>query len=128
MDKVIVKNHPSVEVGRAVYAATNLQVEDLVIESNIVKVLNARDKFSMEFNDEHILISEPGVIVNHSSSPNCRVEQNHLGAFNFIAISDIAEGEEITFDYESNEATVTAFEDCCCGSNKCRGTMNTTKC
>ncbi len=128
IDKVAVEKHLSKDIGRAVYASVNVREHEVVIESRIVRPLPKRDKYSMEFNGEHILIDEPGVLVNHSCSPNCRLEKNKSGGFDFIATQDISAGEEITYDYESNESAITAFEECCCGSSQCRGIMNSGNC
>jgi hypothetical protein len=128
MNKVVVENHASDVVGRAVYAACDISVGETLIQSSHIKELGRRDRYSMERDGKHILISEPGVIVNHSCSPNCKVVPNSAGAFDFIALKEISKGTEITFDYLSNEAEVTAFTDCCCGSARCRRTMSNTKC
>ena len=38
----------------------------------------------------------------------------------FVAIRDIDEGEEITFDYHSTEDEIAEEFDCVCGSENCR--------
>lgn len=61
------------------------------------------------------------MFINHSCDPNCETseEDNHIW---ITAIRDIAEGEEITYDYclydgGDDEAL------CNCGAIECRGTM-----
>ena len=46
----------------------------------------------------HVEVESPGKFINHSCSPNCKVENSEL-----IAIKSIARGEEITFNYQESE-------------------------
>ncbi len=58
-------------------------------------------------------------LINHSCDPNCEV-QILRGKIWVIAIRDIAEGEEITFNYGFD---LESYEDhpCLCGSKNCVG-------
>jgi len=47
---------------------------------------------------KHVDVTSPGKFINHSCSPNCKVENSEL-----IAIKSIAQGEEITFNYQESE-------------------------
>jgi SET domain len=59
--------------------------------------------------------------VNHSCEPNCGLVVNGE-QMDVIAIRDIAEGEEITFDYSTDTNLDDGWlMDCCCGSSICRG-------
>jgi len=124
MNKTVVKTHTHPEIGKAVFAATEIGYGETVIQSRQIRTLPERTKYSLELNGSHILIDEPGVLVNHCCSPNCvLIENNHCG-FDFIAIKDISKNEEITFDYESIESEISAFQNCSCGSAGCRKKMN----
>ena len=123
MNKTIVKSHIRPEIGMGVFAATAIRSGEIVITSHLVKKLPGRTKYSLELHGEHILIDEPGVLVNHSCSPNCVLIENHHSGFDFIAVRDISKDEEVTFDYESIESEISAFQNCICGSPACRGTM-----
>ena len=59
--------------------------------------------------------------INHSCEPNAfmKILYNHIL---FIALRDIAPGEEITIDYESTLHSDT--KRCVCGARSCRGTIN----
>ena len=65
--------------------------------------------------------------INHSCEPNCRavLDQKHI----YIeAIKTIAEGEELTYDYNltrdgKEDAAAEAQYACHCGAKTCRGTM-----
>ena len=124
MQKTIVKQHSCPDIGRAVFAATHISREETVIRSRRRQILPERNKYTLEFNGQHILIDEPGVLVNHCCSPNCMIRSNREGAFDFIALQPISPGEEITFDYEMNESEISAFRQCRCGAADCRKYMN----
>ena len=66
-------------------------------------------------------VDEPGILTNHSCDPNTGVRNNELGAYDFVALRDIKQGEEITWDYETTEFISIAVPECHCGSPKCRG-------
>ena len=53
-------------------------------------------------NNEHIY-DEYGIFMNHSFSPNTEISGR-----NIIALKDIHSGDEITFDYNSNEINMAA--------------------
>lgn len=59
--------------------------------------------------------------INHSCEPNAfmKISYNHIL---FIALRDIAPGEEITIDYESTLHS--NKKRCTCGAPSCRGTIN----
>lgn len=61
--------------------------------------------------------------INHSCAPNAfmQILYDHIL---FIALRDIAPGEEITIDYESTLHSDT--KRCTCGAPSCRGTINKT--
>lgn len=64
----------------------------------------------------------PAQFLNHSCDPNIGVvkELNEGGSYDFVALRDIEEGEEVRFDYETTEYEVGAFADCKCGADICR--------
>ncbi|NLY26575.1 MAG: SET domain-containing protein [Alcaligenaceae bacterium] len=69
--------------------------------------------------------------INHSCTPNCEAQENTRGTRVFIvALRDIAEGEELFFDYglvldgRITRALRDAYR-CLCGTADCRGTMLT---
>ena len=54
--------------------------------------------------------------VNHSCDPNCGIKD----LFKIVAMRDITEGEEITWDYEMTERSKWWKLKCRCGSPICR--------
>ena len=62
-------------------------------------------------------IPEPGDMLNHSCEPNCGA----YGTSSVISLSDIAIGEELTFDYAMTDSSEYDQFDCACGKLNCRG-------
>jgi len=60
-----------------------------------------------------------GLYFNHSCNPNSAIK----GKVSVIAVRNIKEGEEITFDYSLNEADIFWNIKCHCGSKNCRKTI-----
>ena len=65
--------------------------------------------------------------INHSCAPNCEAEEID-GHVYVHALRDIAEGEELFYDYglviDARQTNKLKKEyECRCGSRKCRGTM-----
>ena len=61
--------------------------------------------------------------INHSCDPNCETRKwNVRGEIEvgIVAIKDIQEGEELSFDYKF-DVYLTPFTACLCGSAKCKG-------
>lgn len=70
--------------------------------------------------DKWILFTLIGRSVNHSCDPNCGVTFDGAN-WHFVAMRDIKEGEEITYDYDMMNYVVENFPRCLCQSSKCRG-------
>lgn len=60
----------------------------------------------------------PWRFLNHSCDPNARVQGTTL-----VAVRAIGEGEQITFDYTTTEASMAEPFDCMCGAEGCLGTV-----
>lgn len=67
--------------------------------------------------DAYIDLEPPSVFANHSCAPNAGVQKDRIA----IAIADIQEGQEITFDYSTTMSEQRWTMKCLCGSSKCRG-------
>ncbi|KAL3678466.1 hypothetical protein R1sor_021422 [Riccia sorocarpa] len=69
-----------------------------------------------------------GRFINHSCEPNCKTEKwmvNGEVCIGLFAIRDIAEGEEVTFDYNYVRVRGASAKKCKCGSSQCRGFIGT---
>lgn len=62
----------------------------------------------------------PWMYVNHTCEPNTGIRNDS----ELVAIRDIGEGEEICFDYATNNIDGWSME-CRCGSKSCRGVIST---
>ncbi len=110
-----VEIRPAGEKGRGVFALRPFQKGETVVVGRRVGVYPQRTIYSIQVDwDVHVEMDEPAIRINHSDTPTTGVQDNAWGAFNFVALRDIAAGEEITFDYETTESELTeAFRACC---------------
>lgn len=69
--------------------------------------------------DKYVDISERESLVNHSCDPSA----GFSGSDTLIALRDLEQGDEITFDYSLVTADGWTM-DCKCGSEKCRGKVS----
>ena len=107
--------------GRGVFANRSFSKGETVVTARRIKPLPERTNHSLQVDvDLHIEIDEPGILINHSCSPNTGVRNNEFGAYAFIALVDIPENSEVTFDYETTEYISIAIPECGCGSSNCR--------
>lgn len=107
--------------GRSVFASRRFCKGETVVVGRRVMILPERTNHSFQIDfDLHIELDEPARLINHSCSPNTGVRNNEFGAYDFIALVDIPEGDEITWDYETTEYISIAVPECACGSPHCR--------
>jgi hypothetical protein len=67
----------------------------------------------------YLIVHEPEILINHSCNPNTGFSNDST----LIALADIEEGEEATFDY-STVGTDGWETKCNCGSKNCRGKIS----
>ena len=88
---------------------------------NYSETLGQKDEsFALQVNDdEYIYLDKPFRFINHSCEPNCGVTPDlHL-----VALVNIAEGEELTYDYSTTMSENSWEMTCSCRSKTCRGTV-----
>jgi len=81
------------------------------------------DMLAMQVGPDDWLASDGSLLddcVNHSCDPNAGFRDGDVVLF---AVRDIAEGEEITWDYSTSIAEPGWTLDCRCGSPACRGVV-----
>ena len=117
--------------GTGGYARKNLAAGTLIIEYVGEKITKAEANARCEANNEYIFTLDdefdldgnvpwnPARFINHSCAPNCDVEVE-AGQILIIAWRDIAQGEELTFNYGYDLAD---YRDhpCRCGAAECPG-------
>ena len=81
------------------------------------KKLGDKESFGLQVSgDCYLYLDAPGRYINHSCDPNCGVTPS----LDLVAIRDIPEGEELTFDYSTTMLERHWTMECKCGSSKCR--------
>jgi uncharacterized protein len=128
-----VEKRPSPIHGRGLFAkAAIVKDEVVVVKGGYVLTRAQRDRIGEELGPSEIQITqdlfigpttpaerEGGMMhLNHSCEPNLGLQ----GQIVFVAMRDIATGEELTFDYAMTDDEPYEME-CRCGSKNCRGTI-----
>jgi hypothetical protein len=114
-----VRNTPK---GRGVFALRALAKGTPVVVGRPLAESSERTCYSLQMNfDLHVDLDEPGKLINHSCDPSTFPKDNEFGGYTFVARRDIAESEEITFDYDMTEFFSIAVPKCLCGTPECRG-------
>ena len=109
--------------GEGVFATKEFKAGETVMVGKIKEILNKNDSHASQI-DENTHARHAGIVpkVNHSCGPNCGIKVNETGAHDFVAMKNIAIGEEITFDYVMRNYSIEHFpEQCQCGAPECRG-------
>lgn len=109
--------------GRGVFATARFSAGDIVMVGVIERVLDGNDRHASQIGT-NLFVLHAGLIrwVNHSCDPNCGIHVNASGAHDYVAMRDIAVGEEIVFDYAMRNYRVEHFPPrCLCGAHNCRG-------
>ncbi len=88
---------------------------DLLPELRRVHGIQIDDELFMVGGDE----LEPADYANHSCAPNAGI----VGSILLVAMTDIAPGEEISFDYAMCDAADYDEFVCECGADTCRGVV-----
>jgi uncharacterized protein len=116
--------------GRGLFAKEDIgKGEVAVIKGGYVLTKEQRDRIGKELGPSEIQITETLFIgpttkaereggmmhLNHSCEPNLGLQ----GQIVYVALRDIASGEELTFDYAMTDDQPYEME-CCCGTQSCR--------
>ncbi|MBZ0286230.1 MAG: SET domain-containing protein [Anaerolineae bacterium] len=112
--------------GQGIFARAFIPAgELLLIESGVI--LNSRQvaavghTFSIQVEEDAFICPhhdhDPAYRINHSCNPNVGV----VGQITFVALRDIAPGEEICYDYAMTDGVAYDEFTCACGQPTCRG-------
>ena len=109
--------------GEGIFATRQFHLSDIVMIGAIeIDDLEANHSHASQMGEFRYAL-HAGMIskVNHSCSPNCGIKLNASGAHNFVAMTTICVGDEVTFDYAMRNYSIDHFPyDCRCGSTNCR--------
>lgn len=107
--------------GLTIVAARRFSYGHVVVVGRPARVVPCRTAHSFQVDwDAHVDLDAPACYINHSCDPNTGICDNDYGGFDFIALRDIAQNEEITWDYETGEYVSIAVPCCLCGTANCR--------
>eukprot|EP00586_Coscinodiscus_wailesii_P020947 CAMPEP_0172494326 /NCGR_PEP_ID=MMETSP1066-20121228/45227_1 /TAXON_ID=671091 /ORGANISM="Coscinodiscus wailesii, Strain CCMP2513" /LENGTH=177 /DNA_ID=CAMNT_0013265217 /DNA_START=208 /DNA_END=741 /DNA_ORIENTATION=- len=120
----IVKVVETPDCGWGVRASRTFSKHEKVMTAKALAV-TARDAHTLQKDwDKHVLVDLPSRFINHSCEANVGIKDNSLGAYDFFALEEIKEGEDMFWDYETAEyEPLGGFQNCKCGALKCRGLM-----
>lgn len=121
-------------IGKGLFATAPISRGDVVIDftNGPGTYLNSLEAWQREHDgcpyiiqvDDNRFLSnlngpEKGDFINHSCDPNCGLN----GSVMFVAMRDIAAGEEIVFDYAMTESRYAYRMACDCRTALCRGAV-----
>jgi len=113
------------DIGRGLFATKLIKQNEQILEfkGSIISLEEALkkppDKISHPLQigpAEYIDINEPGVLANHSCTPNAGIKNDRL----LIALRDIPPNEEICYDYSTTMDENNWTLECKCGTPNCR--------
>ncbi|MES0007815.1 SET domain-containing protein-lysine N-methyltransferase [Mesorhizobium sp. M0062] len=114
--------YAGIDKGRGVFSSRNFLPGEVVMIGLIDRIEEERTIYSIQTDwNVHATFEEPVVLSNHSCNPNLAIVPNRFGAYDFIAIHEIAHDVELTWDYATTEFDSIAVQVCLCSSNNCRG-------
>lgn len=123
---------PSAISGMGVFAVENIEAGERVrlVDGDIVFRVNRTREDALSNPDwigigRNRWIDPEGILrlLNHSCEPNVGVVTPDADVVAIVAMRDISEGEELTFDYSTTECDPLWEMTCTCGSARCRRTI-----
>mmetsp|Transcript_24055 Transcript_24055/g.50370 ORF Transcript_24055/g.50370 Transcript_24055/m.50370 type:complete len:236 (+) Transcript_24055:38-745(+) len=107
--------------GRGVFSLRPFKTGAMVMSSLVLSTQSERSQYTLQKDwDLHVNLDLPSRFVNHSCDANIGVRDNDDGGYDFYAMKEIKEGEELVWDYEMTEWEVGSMDDCLCGAERCR--------
>lgn len=112
--------------GRGVFARAGVRAFQEVVRCPVEHLQRFRTRDSIQIgHDMHADFQDPVGLINHACDPNCTLRLDWDPGHRFAAVvtarRDIAEGEELTWDYAQTESYSIAAPECLCGTASCRG-------
>lgn len=109
--------------GTGVYAMRLIPVNETIMIGVIKEELPSNNSHAAQIGlNRYVLFEGDIAMVNHSCQPNAGIALNAMGGHNYVAMRDIAAGEEICVDYAMRNYAVEHFPSACqCGADACRG-------
>lgn len=107
--------------GWGIYALKDYSPEERVMVGRALRQEPTQDSHTIQTGwDTHVFMDLPARYVNHiCGTANLGIVDNEHGAYDFLALCEIAKGDELRWDYECTEYKIPSFQ-CTCGSPLCR--------
>jgi len=110
--------------GRGVFVVRRVMPGETVVRGRAIAEVDGPTRMSVALGwDRHVEMDAPATLLNHHCEPNLGVRENALSAYDFVALREIAAGEEVTFDYAMTEYELETSLICVCGALDCAGTI-----
>lgn len=118
---------PGSETGKGVFAVRKIvsgealmSVDGPVTDFLATLAMGEAQCYALQFGpDAYYDLDAPARWANHACDPNCGIR-----ACRFVALHDIAQGEELTWDYSTTMDERYWTMQCQCGSPTCRGVVD----
>ena len=111
-------------VGWGLHVLRDYRQGECVMQARALRTLDTPTSHSIQIDwHRHVEMDLPARLVNHKChySANLGVQDNDLGAYDFIALRDITKGESLSWDYLDAEYDMSTPFACACGNAQCRG-------
>jgi hypothetical protein len=102
-----------------VFAKEEFHTGESVYDLSRGEIVTNPTRTSIQMHTNTHIEDEVGQYINHSCSPTCQIS-----GLLVKAIRDINSGDEITFDYNSNEDTLASPFECACCQKMITGRKN----
>ncbi len=96
--------------GQGIFTTVKINKGEILFEMN-GNIINQPTRTSIQIGKNKHIEDDIGVHVNHSCTPNAKVNRKNR---TFTSLRDIEPNEEITFDYNKNEDRIAAPFTCHC--------------
>ncbi|WP_067518555.1 SET domain-containing protein [Endozoicomonas ascidiicola] len=124
--------------GKGIFATENIshgtelaEFKGHLVGREIATELQEAEDFDSDYYiqvDEHHwmvdIVEEPANYFNHSCEPNAMLDPKAPLATRLLALCDIRKGEEVTYDYGTQDKDIPYSMDCRCNSSECRGIVS----
>lgn len=101
-----------------VYAKQKFNIGDIILCLS-GKILSHPTRTSIQIDYENHIEDDVGHYVNHNCNPTCKVD-----GYNIVAIKEIEESDEVTYDYSQNEDRLASPFMCSCCNRLISGKKN----
>ena len=120
--RVLIRRMDNDTVGWGLESLCNFSAGDVVIKARAMEIWDRPNSHTIQKDwDRHVMMDLPARFLNHQcNSANLGVQDNELGAYDFVALRKIVKGEHLTWDYHDAEYYMESPFICQCEDANCR--------